>query len=343
MDYRDFPFQLKSGVWEITLACCFSCAYCGSRGGKARDNELTTAECLDVARQLAEMGCRRMSVIGGEAFMRPDWAQIAGSLTSRGVKTCIITNGFKMTPQIISELKRVNIESVAVSIDGTREAHDAFRQKGSYERAVNTLRALAAAKIPVSVITSLRADNAPLLYELYRELRALPLFAWQIQACSPMGNAGDNGISVAFDAEKVIRFVADIAPSAPFAVGVADNIGYYTPEEGSIRGLPGARFEGCSAGLTTVGIDSIGNVRGCESMYDERFIEGNLRERSLVDIWTDPNAFSYNRRFKKELLTGSCASCPNGEICAAGCRSYNYFAAGGLYENSLCASANRKK
>ena len=65
MAYRDFPFQLKSCVWEITLACCFRCAYCGSRGGKARENELTTAECLDVARQLAEMGCRRASVIGG--------------------------------------------------------------------------------------------------------------------------------------------------------------------------------------------------------------------------------------------------------------------------------------
>ena len=47
-------YRLKSCVWEITLACCFSCAYCGSCGGKARENELTTDECVDVARQLAE-------------------------------------------------------------------------------------------------------------------------------------------------------------------------------------------------------------------------------------------------------------------------------------------------
>ena len=208
MEVRDFPFQLRSAVWEITLACCFRCAYCGSRGGQARENELTTVECLDVARQLADMGCRRVSVIGGEAFMRPDWAEIVGSLTKRGVKVCIITNGFRMTPHIISELKRVKVESVAVSVDGVREVHDAFRQKGSYERAMDTLRTLAAAEIPVSVITSLRTDNAPMLLPLYRELRKLPLFAWQIQACSPMGNAGDNGVSVSFDAREVIRFVA---------------------------------------------------------------------------------------------------------------------------------------
>lgn len=339
MERRDFPFQMKSAVWEITLACCFRCAYCGSRGGKARENELTTAECLDVARQLAEMGCRRVSVIGGEVFMRPDWAEIVGALTGSGVKACIITNGFRMSPSVVSELKRVKVESVAVSVDGVREVHDAFRQKGSYERAMDTLRTLAAAEIPVSVITSLRTDNAPMLLSLYRELRKLPLFAWQIQACSPMGNAGDNGVSVSFDAREVIRFVAQTAPSAPFAVGIADNIGYYTPGERSLRGVPGACFEGCSAGLTTIGIDSAGNVRGCESMYDERFIEGNLRERSLADIWTDPGAFAYNRHFTSELLTGVCKSCPHGEICAAGCRSYNYFTTGRLYENCLCASS----
>ena len=151
MAYRDFPFQLKSCVWEITLACCFRCAYCGSRGGKARENELTTAECLDVARQLAEMGCRRASVIGGEVFMRPDWAEIVGALISRGVKVCIITNGFRMTPSIISELKRLNVESVAVSVDGVREIHDAFRQKGSYDRAIETLRSRQRAAVAVAV------------------------------------------------------------------------------------------------------------------------------------------------------------------------------------------------
>ena len=301
MDSRDFPFRLRTCVWEITLACCFRCAYCGSRGGKARDNELSTAECLDVARQLADMGCRRVSVIGGEVFMRPDWAEIVRALTSRGVKVCVITNGFKMTPQIISELKRIKVESVAVSLDGTREVHDAYRRAGGRDRALSAVRTLSAANI------------------------------------SPMGNAGDNGVSVAFDAERVIRFVAETAPKAPFAVGVADNIGYYTPEEGRVRGREGAYFTGCSAGLTAVGIDSVGNVRGCESMYDERFIEGNLRERSLIDIWTDPGAFAYNRRFTKEMLSGGCKKCPHGDICAGGCRSYNFFTTGRLYENCLCA------
>ena len=87
-------YNLRMCVWEITLACCFSCKYCGSAGGKARENELTTEECLSVADQLAELGCQRVSMIGGEVFMREDWPVIVESLTGLGISVCIITNGF---------------------------------------------------------------------------------------------------------------------------------------------------------------------------------------------------------------------------------------------------------
>ncbi|MBQ7540950.1 MAG: radical SAM protein [Clostridia bacterium] len=331
-----FPFRLRSCVWEITLACCFRCAYCGSSGGKARSNELTTDECIRVAQQLAALSCARVSLIGGEVFMRNDWEQIAAALTTRGVKTCIITNGFRLTPAHIEALLRVGIESVAVSVDGPADVHDAFRQAGSYARAFETIRTLADAGIPVSVISALRADNAPRLPEFYETLRRLPIFAWQLQACSPMGNAR-SGVDVDFDAHSVLRFIRSIADTAPFYVGAADNIGYYTAEEGGVRGLPGVVFRGCHAGLDTVGIDSVGNVRGCESMYDDRFIEGNLRERSLAEIWEGPDAFAYNRRFQRAMLTGKCAVCPHGDVCAGGCRSYNWFRAGTLYESPVCA------
>lgn len=116
-------------------------------------------------------------------------------------------------------------------------------------------------------------------------------------------------------------------------------------DAGAAGGLEGAAHRiGCGvarragAGLTAVGIDSAGNVRGCESLYDERFIEGNLRFRTLREIWEDPDAFAYNRRFTPELLSGKCGACAYGAVCAGGCRSYNYFANGGkLYESPLCA------
>lgn len=332
-------YQLKHCVWEITLACCFSCKYCGSSAdGRKRENELSTEECIEVARQLKELGCRRVSMIGGEVFMRQDWDVIVNALTSRGIKVCIITNGFLFKEEHIQKLKDVGIESVAVSLDGPKEVHDKYRQKGSYDRAVRAIRLLSENSIPVSVISTLNKENSSYLEEFIKEVREFDIFAWQLQACSPMGNAAKAGIEYAFDFGEVIRFVEKYMRTVPFAMGIAHNIGYYTENENIIRGnLKGMGFRGCSAGLESIGIDSIGNVRGCESMYDDIFTEGNIREKSLAEIWYDEDAFSYNRKFKKELLSGKCASCDKNGFCAGGCRSYNYFVHGKIYESPACA------
>ncbi len=337
-------YKLRSCVWEITLACCFSCAYCGSKAGRARVGELTAEECMDVADQLAGLGCRRVSLIGGEVFMRADWHAIVKRLTDQNVRVSIITNGFLFSGNMLAQLHSANVESVAVSVDGPERVHDKYRQKGSFQRARKAVFTLAKSGMPVSVITTLHRENASQLEEFYACIHTWPIKAWQIQACSPIGSAAE-GIDYRIDPVQVINFVHKHMYAAPFAMGVADNIGYYTEAEGSLRGSLSGRtvFRGCGAGLDSIGIDSIGNVRGCESMYDDSFIEGNLRSRSLREIWEDPQAFAYNRRFTPALLTGPCQTCQFGAYCAGGCRSYNHFVHNKLYESPACARVAAKK
>ena len=270
--------------------------------------------------------------------MRPDWRNIARALTDRNVKVSIITNGYLFSENLIADIKECNVESIAVSLDGPEAVHDRYRQKGSFERAMQAIDTLTKNDIPVSVISTLHSKNVLCLEEMYGILKNKKIFAWQLQACSPMGNASNDGFSTNIDFQRVIDFVEKYLHNPYFAVGVADNIGYYTESEGCIRGNTNgeAVFLGCRAGLTNIGIDSIGNVRGCESLYDERFIEGNLREESLYEIWNNPDAFFYNRHFTLEHLTGKCRGCIYGSKCAGGCRSYNYFTHGQMYESLFC-------
>jgi radical SAM protein with 4Fe4S-binding SPASM domain len=208
--------------------------------------------------------------------------------------------------------------------------------EGSFKKAVESVRRIDSFGIPVSVITALRRDNAAVLSEFYDDtVSKLPIFAWQLQSCAPMGNALGNDDAVRYSFRDVIRWIAKTAPGAPFAIGAADNIGYFTPEEEDLRGGP--VFGGCRAGLSSIGIDSRGNVTGCESMKDPSFIEGNLREKSLKEIWYSPLSFRYNREFNEKMLHGICADCPEGPYCAGGCRSYNFFTSGDLYESRYCA------
>lgn len=331
-------YRLRSAVWEITLACCFSCEYCGSGGGKARENELRTEECLELADALAALGCRRVSLIGGEVFMRPDWKSIVKRLIENGIAVCIISNGYMIDQALAAELKQLGIESLALSLDGSEAIHDRYRQTGSFKYVKRALGVLAIAGVLTSVISTLNAENEKTLEELYGFLLDYPIFAWQLQACLPMGNAARRGVDHRFDVNRVIRFVDEHA-DAPFALGIADNIGYFTPEEGSLRGNRSGKafFSGCQAGISQLGIDSVGNVKGCESLYDERFLEGNVRERSLSEIWKDPEAFAYNRKFREEMLTGKCAVCEKKGACRGGCRSMAFFAGGRMYEAPYCA------
>ena len=330
-------YQLDSCVWEITLACCFSCEYCGSRAGRARDNELTTEECLSIVNQLVNLGCRRVSLIGGEVFIRKDWETIVNALIDGGIIVSIITNGFMINEDNTRKLKSLNVESVAISLDGPKDIHDKYRQQGSFDKALSAIDLLSLYDVPVSIISTLHSENVKRLRELYGVLPKTNIFAWQLQACSPMGNVKDGGISSAIDFKIVMDFVKKYTKKAPFRLGIADNVGYYTGLKGEIRINSGdSIFGGCSAGLTAIGIDSVGNVKGCEALYDAAFIEGNLREKSLSEIWYDPDAFAYNRKFSPDMLTGKCKTCEFGKRCAGGCRSYNYFSTGNLYESAGC-------
>src|SRR5512138_281709 len=111
-------------VWELTLACDLRCRHCGSIAGRARADELTPAEALDVARQLADMKCERLTLSGGEPTMRKDWDRIAAELTSRGVRVNIITNGWSWTAEHTRRAIDAGLENAAFSLDGPRAAHD---------------------------------------------------------------------------------------------------------------------------------------------------------------------------------------------------------------------------
>ncbi len=84
---------LKHVVWELTLACDLACGHCGSRAGAAREGELDTREALAVVDQLAEMGAREVSLIGGEAYLRDDWDVIARAIADHGMLCSMVTGG----------------------------------------------------------------------------------------------------------------------------------------------------------------------------------------------------------------------------------------------------------
>ncbi len=77
----------------------------------------------------------------------------------------------------------------------------------------------------------------------------------------------------------------------------------------------------CGACKMTCCIDPSGSVFPCAFMQDMQFCGGNLREKTLKDIWDNAAAFNRFRRLEPE----ACRKCPRFEKCRGGCPAVAYF------------------
>jgi len=328
-------------AWELTLNCNMKCKHCGSKAGKARKNELTVDECLNVAKQLVDIGCEQVTFIGGEVFLYKGWEKIARNLSESGLYVNIITNAFLLGDEQLAQIKYAKLANVGISLDGMKDNHNNIRNVNtSFEKVIQAFDVFQKEEIPVAVVTSLVDNNFVDLWSIYELLVEKNIKLWQIQIVTPMGNMADKK-GLILDPIKVpliTKFIKEKRDEQKIGIYAGDNIGYFDGNELYLRGQQGTTCEwsGCQAGLRVVGIDSIGNVKGCESLYSDEFIEGNLREKSLSEIWYKGGNFAYNRDFNISMLTGNCKDCDKGAICRGGCRGSCYFTTDSKFENLYC-------
>jgi radical SAM protein with 4Fe4S-binding SPASM domain len=344
---RKFGFYPRVGVWELTLRCNLSCRHCGSRAGKARDDELTLPEALKLAEQLAELKCRFMTLSGGEPLLRRDWALIAEKLVELGITTGMISNGILWNDDIAATVKTVGLESVAFSVDGFEEAHEYQRRvKGQWHQVLRAIDNAVGKGIRVSVVTTINKRNLPELEQLRELLREHGVGRWQVQFGTPTGNMADNR-GLVMDPKDLLHAIPLIAGMCRDGqlpkVYPGHDVGYYGEPEESLRD-PKATipfWTGCSAGCSVIGIESNGNIKGCLSLpsrlnEEDAFSEGNIRNQSLRDIWFRKGAFAYNRDHSFETLGGFCKTCDYAEICRGGCTWSCYAEGKFVRDNPYC-------
>ncbi|ODG96765.1 heme biosynthesis protein [Nostoc sp. KVJ20] len=326
MAYR----RISYAVWEITLKCNLACQHCGSRAGHTRTQELSTAEALDLVKQMAEVGITEVTIIGGEAFLRPDWLEIAQAITKAGMLCGMTTGGYGITLDTAHRMKEAGISVVSVSVDGLEATHDRLRgRQGSWQWAFKTMSNLKEADIRFGCNTQINRLSAPEFPCIYEHLRDAGVFAWQIQLTVPMGNAADNSEILLqpyelLDVYPMIARVAQQAKREGVQVQPGNNIGYYGPYERLLRGGDAWSFwQGCSAGLSALGIEADGAIKGCPSLPTTAYTGGNIRDYSLRTIIEETEELRFNLGADTpkgtEHLWGFCKSCEFAELCRGGC------------------------
>jgi radical SAM protein with 4Fe4S-binding SPASM domain len=313
-------------VWELTLKCDLSCRHCGSRAGKARANELTTREALDLVDQISRMGAREITLIGGEAYLHEGWLEIAAAIARAGMTVGIVTGGQGMTRERAARAREAGVSAVSVSVDGLEALHDRVRnKKGSYRAALCAIESVKAEGLRVSANTQITRAALREVEPLFDTLVRAGIEAWQVSMTVPMGRAADDPdlLLQPYQVLEVLPMLARIHARAA-AAGVmlfpGNDIGYFGPYESLLRaGAPGGHRPACSAGRATLGVEADGAIKGCPSLPSRDYVGGSIRDATLEDIWQRAEPLRFTRRRTVESLWGFCRTCYYAEPCLGGC------------------------
>ena len=308
-------------VWELTLKCDLACRHCGSRAGRPRSEEMSLEEAKNIADQLAQMGTKEVTFIGGEAYLYPNWQEIISYTNSLGITCTMTTGGRALTLEKCKELARAGVRGVSVSIDGLEETHDKLRAvKGSFQATMQALANIQKAGMIANSNIQINRLNLQELESLAELLLNQGIRVWQVQLTGPMGRAADRPEWLLQPYEMLdlmprLEKIAKLFKENGATLNAANNLGYYGPHESEIRYQ---FWKGCGAGRHVLGIESNGDVKGCPSLPTAPYIGGNLRETALKDIW-QTKQLAFARENREDELWGYCKSCYYAKLCKGGC------------------------
>jgi radical SAM protein with 4Fe4S-binding SPASM domain len=335
----------KVCVWELTAKCNMRCLHCGSNldSMRKRGEDMSLDECLRLCNDLSALGCKEVTLSGGEPLLSSHWEKVAWTLVTMGIRVALMSNGFLLDQDMALRIRQAGIELVGLSLDGIEPTHNHIRQHDqSFARLRGAIVHCKDAGLEVCLVTFINSMNVSELPEIEEFAASQGVDVWQLQLGIQLGRLA-NRSSLAIqpcDLPAVADFILAARHRHNVTIAVADSIGYYSHYERELRhtGPKGKMgfWCGCTAGCLSVGIEHNGNVLGCLSLQDDRFVEGNLREETLAEIWQRKSSFSYTRDFKAEMLCGSCKDCEFGGLCRGGCTAVAFGATGRPHDNPYC-------
>ena len=332
---------LDNIVWELTLRCNAKCSHCGSAAGVDRQDNLTNDELLRVCDELAEVRCKKVTLIGGEVFLHPLWCEIVKRLSEYNIEIAIVTNALSLNEEKINFLSHYKTATIGISLDGaSKEVHDGIRRvPGTFDHIFLLSEHIKKYKIPTIAISTVTKRNILELPKLTKLLHSSFFNGWQLQIGTPFGRLSKDATALN-ELEYYVTglFVAlmQIRHNEFLITGMHD-FGYYSDEKPNSVNVFKKNWKGCPAGRYVMGIRSNGKILGCLSIYDDNYIEDDLRIKTIKEIWNSDNFCSWNTVYNRyKNLQGFCKTCDYATSCCGGCSGTAIAFHGNERQNKLC-------
>ncbi|NTW97329.1 MAG: radical SAM protein, partial [Oscillochloris sp.] len=316
--YRPLYVKIK-----LTFGCNLRCAMCG-HWRTQREAPLPIARLHALIDELADLGCRKLHLSGGEPLLRPQVPELVEQASGRGVRVTLTTNGTLVDKALARRLAEAGLRGVNLSLDSpVRKIHDGVRGvAGAWKATLRAARHLARAaprgKLALRINTVVSRAN-------YRSLATLPDLAHELgaESLNLIGVDGHADRDLLLRPGDLARYNALIAPQIAeraLALGlIADAAQAYpfgrSAEELALasRGDYALGFyqrHPCYAPWTHSLVDFNGLVYLCCMTRESAAALGDLRQSTFAEVWHG-ESYAAARRMMHPPALPQCRTCDN--------------------------------
>jgi len=271
-----------SVMLELTYSCNEKCIHCYNPGAARNDNEESTRNLFNKLNyndyekliiELRELGIPKISLTGGEPFIKKDIWKIIKLIHDNDFSFDIFTNGLALVNNV-KELLQYFPQSVRLSVySAIEEVHDSItRVNGSLTKTLKVAKELQKNAVPIYFNCPIMKNNLlsyHTVYSLAKEYSALAQF--DINLIDALD--GDIAVSEQLQVSNEQLEILLRDPNIPLYVG--------KEAPGYGKKILDKTEPFCGAGINIFNITPEGNLTPCNS-FPISF--GNLKEKSFKEI-----------------------------------------------------------
>ena len=140
----------------LTNRCNLACFYCYPQVFNRKVEEISTEKWLDIIDKFHEMGTEVISLHGGEPTLHPGIGEIIERVKKHEMICEVVTNGYYIEKNKTA-LKKV--DSLGISIDGTKDENDKNRGDGSFQKALEALEFAKSSGLTIRIKAVITKNN----------------------------------------------------------------------------------------------------------------------------------------------------------------------------------------
>lgn len=313
------------GAWvNIESVCNINCKHCFLGEKKYVIDKLTPREYRVLAEDLSKLGKGnevKVDITGGEPLLRNDIVEIFEAFSKDGISINFITNGLLFTDNIVSYLARNKIETT-ISLDGVnQQEHEFIRGLGTFQTTYNNIVRCINAGIPTTMSMTIHRDNQDSAIEYAKLAYRLGAEKVIFNFLNDFGNASTYGLSLP-DEHRITCELLNAAISDANVFAMLQDTAISKLIETVMYPI---RTDCCGSGINTCSVGADGSVYPCPSFQDEKYNAGNIRNKSIIDIWNNIETFAEHRNIDINTMNSACKKCDFRLLCGGGCRAQAYY------------------